>query len=136
MVTSGQDIVWATQGPSPWPPPQPHTSTYLQSLHLPVQQALDVSCHLFHQLLGLILLHLKQIPVVLVDLEGSRSRGEARAVPHSHATAPRISSLPSTVQPSAPPQLWPWPLREHGCLWAGPSALLNLKEGSCRRFHS
>ena len=53
----------------------PHDCTYLQGLHLPVQQALNVPRHLLHQLLRLILLHLKQIPVVLVDLEGSKSLG-------------------------------------------------------------
>lgn len=72
MFTPGWDTARVVQGPSAWPALNPHNCTYLQGLHLPVQQALDVSRHLFHQLLRLVLLHLKQIPVVLVDLEGSR----------------------------------------------------------------
>lgn len=48
-------------------------NTHLQGLHLPVQQALDVPCDFLHQLLWFVLLDLKQISVVLIDLEGSRS---------------------------------------------------------------
>lgn len=62
-------------GHSAWSSLNLNNRTYLQGLHLPVQQALNVPRHLLHQLLRLILLHLKQIPVVFVDLERSRSLG-------------------------------------------------------------
>lgn len=75
MFTASQDITLTVRGHALL---NPYDCTYLQGLYLPVQQALDVPCHLLHQLLRLILLHLKQIPVVFVDLEGSRSQASGQ----------------------------------------------------------
>lgn len=132
MFTGSQDITLTVQGHTLL---NPYDCTYLQGLYLPVQQALDVPCHLLHQLLRLILLHLKQIPVVFVDLEGSRSQASGQGGHTFPRHCPCIASVHSTVQRS-PPLDPGFGQRERGGLGAGCSALMGLEEGHGHGRHS